>query len=60
MDTKGNDLVIHSGGSSWAKKMIVLRTDLCGMSLFYNLFIFVVDILARGMVYEKLGFVGRF
>ena len=35
---------IKSVGSSWAKKMIVLRTEIYCVSLFYNLFICVVNI----------------
>ena len=33
--------MLHFGGSSWAKKMVVLRTKVSGMRLFYNLFVFV-------------------
>ena len=34
---------IQSVGSSWAKKMIVLRTEICCVWLFYNLFMCVVN-----------------
>ena len=30
---------IQLGGSSWAEKMVVLRTKISAMSLFYNLFV---------------------
>ena len=33
---------IQLGSSSWAKKMIILRTKVSGMWLFYNLFTCVV------------------
>ena len=32
--------VIQLGASSWAKKMVVLRTKVSGMWLFYNLLVF--------------------
>ena len=37
---KLSDGVIQLCGSSWAKKMVVLRTKVSGMRLFYNLFVF--------------------
>ena len=33
---------IRFGGSSWAKKMVVLRTKFSAMWLFYNFFLCVV------------------
>ena len=33
---------IQFGGSSWVKKMVVLRTKISGVWLFYNLYICVV------------------
>ena len=39
MSMKGNGSGIQSGGLSWAKKMVVLRTEVSGIWLFYNFFI---------------------
>ena len=44
MGRKGNGLGNQSGGSTWAKKRVVLRTEIGDMLLFYNLFICVFHI----------------
>ena len=36
---KLSDEVLQFGCSSWAKKMVVLRTKISSMRLFYNLFV---------------------
>ena len=42
MGRKLNDGGVQFSGSSWAKKMVVLRTKFSGMWLFYNLFVCVI------------------
>ena len=39
MGKKGNGRGIQSGGSSWAKKIVVLRTQIGSVWLFYDLFV---------------------
>ena len=34
--------MLQLGGSLWAEKMVVLRTKVSGMRLFYNLFVCVI------------------
>ena len=42
LDRKLSDGVLQLGSSLRAKKMIVLRRQISGMSLFYNLFVCVI------------------
>ena len=51
--------MIKLGGSSWAKKMVVLRTQFCGVWLFYDLFICGFYIRRCGYLDLESGFVGN-
>ena len=48
LSRKLSDGVIQLGGSSWAKKMVDLRTKVSGMWLFYNLLVWVFFIRLLG------------
>ena len=50
-----NDGGIRVGGSSWAKKMVVLRTEFSGMCLFYKLFVCHLYVVVM-LLYVELGF----